>query len=85
LPERDHGEVVVGEVLANALSVGLGDEVLLAVGDKQARAKVVGVFRSQTQSDAELLVPVETVNMLVEDGRPPSSSSSSKEVRTTRR
>ena len=58
----------MGEVLANALSVSLGDEILLAVGDKQARVKVVGVFRSQTQSDAELLVPMDTINMLVGDG-----------------
>jgi ABC-type lipoprotein release transport system permease subunit len=30
--------------------------------------KVVGVFRSQTQSDAELLVSMDTINMLVGDG-----------------
>jgi len=65
---RGLGEAVVGEVLANALSVGLGDEILLAVGDKQIRVKVVGVFRSQTQSDAELLVSMDTINMLVGDG-----------------
>jgi putative ABC transport system permease protein len=57
-------EANVGEVLARALSISLGDEVNLAVGDRQVKVRVVGVFRSQTQSDAELVVPMETANRL---------------------
>jgi putative ABC transport system permease protein len=57
-------EANIGEILARALSIGLQDEVDLAVGDRQVRVKVVGVYRSQTQSDAELLVPIETANIL---------------------
>ena len=57
-------EANVGEVLARALSISLGDEVSLAVGDRQVKVRVVGVFRSQAQSDAELVVPMETANRL---------------------
>jgi ABC-type lipoprotein release transport system permease subunit len=55
-------EVNVGEILAGALSISLGGEVNLSSGVRQVR--VVGVFRSQTQSDAELVVPMEAARRL---------------------
>jgi ABC-type lipoprotein release transport system permease subunit len=57
-------EANAGEILARALSISLGDEITLAVGGRQVKVRVVGVFRSQTQSDAELVVPMETANRL---------------------
>jgi lipoprotein-releasing system permease protein len=57
-------EANVGEVLARAFSISLGDEVGIAFGNNHAMVRVVGIFRSQTQIDAELLVPMETANML---------------------
>jgi ABC-type lipoprotein release transport system permease subunit len=57
-------EANVGEILARALSISPGDKISLAVDDRQVKVRVVGVFRSRTQSDAELVVPMETVNML---------------------
>jgi putative ABC transport system permease protein len=57
-------EADVGEVLARVLSISLGDEVCIAYGNNHAKVRVVGIFRSQTQSDAELVVPMETANML---------------------
>jgi ABC-type lipoprotein release transport system permease subunit len=57
-------EADVGEVLARAYNVNLGDELELGVGGKHAKLKIVGVFRSQTNSDAELLASMETARML---------------------
>ena len=60
-------EANAGEVLAGVLSVSVGDELSLEVGGKEVRVKVVGVFRTRTQSDAELLVPMGTANALLGD------------------
>ncbi len=60
-------EVIAGEVLARAFSISTGDEVSIAVGDKLIKVKVVGIFRSRTQSDAELIAPMQTLNSLTED------------------
>ncbi len=57
-------EANAGEIPARALSINVGDGVSLAVGERLVEVRVVGVFRSQTQSDAELLVPLETANTL---------------------
>jgi ABC-type lipoprotein release transport system permease subunit len=57
-------EADVGEILARAFSISLGEEVGIAFGDNHAKVRVVGIFRSRTQSDAELVVPMETANML---------------------
>jgi ABC-type lipoprotein release transport system permease subunit len=53
-----------GELLARALSIKLGDEIGIALGEKNVKVKVVGIFRSQTQCDTELLVYMKTANML---------------------
>jgi len=57
-------EADAGEILARSLSISLGDEVSLALGERSVKIRVVGVFRSQMQSDAELIVPMETANIL---------------------
>jgi len=57
-------EANAGEILARVFSISLGDEVSLTVGERHVKVRVVGVFRSQTQSDAELVAPMETANML---------------------
>jgi len=57
-------EANAGEILASAFSISLGDDISLTVGERHVKVRVVGVFRSQTQSDAELVVPMETANML---------------------
>jgi len=61
---RSWMEVNIGEILAETLSISLGDEVCLAVGGRQLRARVVGIFRSRVQSDVELLALMEAANML---------------------
>jgi ABC-type lipoprotein release transport system permease subunit len=57
-------EADAGEILARAFSISLGDDISLAVGERHIKVRVVGVFRSQTQSDVELVAPMETANML---------------------
>jgi ABC-type lipoprotein release transport system permease subunit len=57
-------EAGVGEVLARAYDVNLGDKLELGIGGKHVKLKIVGIFRSQTESDAELLALMETAHML---------------------
>jgi len=57
-------EANAGEILANAFYISPGDEISLALGERRIKVKVVGIFRSQTQSDAELVVLMKTANML---------------------
>ena len=64
---RGLAEVNMGEVLAKAFSINIGDEGVLALNDKHIRVRVVGIFRSQTQSDAELIVPMEASSILTGD------------------
>jgi ABC-type lipoprotein release transport system permease subunit len=52
---RNQGEGLVGEVLARIAEISVGDVVRLDVGGDQLEVRVVGVFTSGTQSDAELL------------------------------
>ena len=47
-----------------ALSINVRDEVTLTVGDRRVDVKVVDIFKSQTQSDVEILVPIEAANRL---------------------
>jgi hypothetical protein len=53
-------EADAGEILARVFSIILGDDVSLTVGERHVKVRVVGVFRSQTQSDVELVAPMET-------------------------
>jgi len=69
---KSRTEGCVGELLARMTHINIGDEVRLDVGGEQLKLRVVGVFRSQTQSDAELLTPMEMVEML-RDGSGASS------------
>jgi len=57
-------EANIGELLARASSINLGDEISLTLGERQLKLKVVGIFRSHTQSDTELLLPLKTANTL---------------------
>jgi ABC-type lipoprotein release transport system permease subunit len=50
--------------LARALSIKLGDEIGIVLGERNVKVKVVGIFRSQTQCDTELLVYMKTANIL---------------------
>lgn len=57
-------EANIGIVLANALSIKTGDEIELTLDTAHIKVKITGIFRSQTQSDAEIIIPIETANKL---------------------
>jgi len=60
----------VGEVLARLASVHVGDEVSVTVGGRFFKVKVVGIVKTLTQSDTELIIPMKTANHLSgEDGK----------------
>ncbi|MEM2913449.1 MAG: FtsX-like permease family protein [Candidatus Bathyarchaeia archaeon] len=64
---KDWNEADVGEVLANALSISIGDEMDLAFNGGGIKIKAVGVFRSRSTSDAEIIVSMEAVNKISGD------------------
>ncbi|MEM1674818.1 MAG: ABC transporter permease [Candidatus Bathyarchaeia archaeon] len=51
-------EVNVGEVLAKLLSINVGENVTVQCHGKQLSLKVSGVFRSQTEVDAEIVAQI---------------------------
>lgn len=61
---KNETEANIGEILATALSINKGDEVTLTAGNNTLKVKVVGIVRTQTQSDTELIVPIEAANQL---------------------
>lgn len=65
---KDCGGVYVGEILATILSVEVGDKVTLTAEEVSVGVRIVGVVRSQTQSDAEIVVPMEIADRLVGGG-----------------
>jgi len=64
---KTEAEANIGEILSRALAVNLQDELNLTVGDNTLKVKVVGIFRTQTEIDADLIVPIEASNKLTED------------------
>jgi len=61
---RNPEEANVGEVLSTLLHIKLGDELDLSANGKSAKVRVVGIIRTQTQTDAELIAPMGTANIL---------------------
>jgi len=67
---KSEAEVNVGEILARLAAIDLGDEVNLTVDNTTLKVKVVGVVKTTTQNDAELIVPMEVVHHLTgNDGK----------------
>lgn len=54
-------EAVVGELLANAYSVDIGSEIRLTYNTRSILVTVTGIFRTQTEIDSEVIVPIETI------------------------
>jgi ABC-type lipoprotein release transport system permease subunit len=61
---KNETEANVGEILAKSISLSLGDEALLTFGNSSLEVVVVGIVKSLSQTDAELIVPMETINSL---------------------
>ena len=61
-------EANMGVLLAKACNVNLQEYVNVSVGTVKLNLKIVGIVRSQGQLDNEVLVPIETANVLAGDG-----------------
>lgn len=64
---KDVFEVNVGEILARAFSIKVGDKVTLSSGNGFIEVKVVGIVRTRSQCDVELIASMDTVKVLAED------------------
>lgn len=60
-------EANVGEVLAKLLCLNVGDKLTILVYDDVFCFNVVGIFRSQTQADSEILVSMDAAKNLTGD------------------
>jgi ABC-type lipoprotein release transport system permease subunit len=61
---KNETEANVGEILARSISLNLGDEATLTFGNSSLEVVVVGIVKTLSQTDAELIVPMETINSL---------------------
>ena len=60
----------IGEVLARLASIDVGDEVTVDIGGRSLKVKVMGIVKTLTQSDTELIIPMKTADHLSgEDGK----------------
>jgi putative ABC transport system permease protein len=62
---KDEEEANAGEILARIASINVGDEANITLGTSVLKAKIVGIVRTQTQSDTELLVTLRTAKRLI--------------------
>ncbi|MEM2510932.1 MAG: ABC transporter permease [Candidatus Methanomethylicia archaeon] len=60
-------QVNIGVILARLASISIGDTVSLSFNGKCISVKVTGIFKTLTQSDVEILAPIETVQRLTDD------------------
>lgn len=56
--------VNAGEILARVASVSKGDVISIALEDKIVDVEVAGIVQTRTQSDTELIMPVEVADLL---------------------
>ena len=55
----------VGEILARVAFISKGDKISITLGDKSVTVEVVGISQTRTQSDTELIVPMNVANQLL--------------------
>jgi lipoprotein-releasing system permease protein len=58
-------QVNVGEIFGKVALISLNDLVSLTVDNRTVIVEVVGITRASSQSDSELILPLETVNALL--------------------
>jgi ABC-type lipoprotein release transport system permease subunit len=61
---KNETEANIGEILARSISINLGDEANLTISNNIIKVKIVGTVRTLTQTDTELIVPMEAANHL---------------------
>ncbi len=57
----------VGEILARMASIHKKDNISIAVQDKILSVEVAGIIQTRTQSDTELILPMNVTNILNQD------------------
>lgn len=57
----------VGEILTRIASIHDGDRIRIALEDKTVTVEVPGIVQTRTQSDTELIVPMNVANLLNQD------------------
>lgn len=62
---KNETEANIGEILARLATINLEDEVNLTVDNTTLKVKVVGIVKTLTQNDAELIVPMEAIHHLI--------------------
>jgi len=67
---KGRGEACVGEILARIVFIDLGDQINLTINGEAHKVRVVGTFTTMTQSDSELIVPIEAAyNLTSSEGK----------------
>lgn len=61
---KNETEANIGEILARSISINLEDEANLTISNNTLKIKIVGIVTTLTQTDTELIVPMETANHL---------------------
>jgi len=59
----------VGELLARLASIRVGDQIGMDVDNKLVTVEVAGIIQTLTQSDTEIIVPMNVADLLSEDNR----------------
>ena len=54
----------VGELLARLTSINVGDQIDIEVDNKRVTVEVAGIIQTLTQSDTEIIVPMNVANLL---------------------
>jgi len=57
----------IGEILARIASIQNKDKISIALEDKTVTVEVAGIVQTRTQSDTELIVPMNVANILNQD------------------
>jgi len=57
----------IGEILARITSIQNKDKISIAQEDKVITVEVAGIIQTRTQSDTELIVPMDVANLLSQD------------------
>jgi len=57
----------VGEILARIASIHKGDRITITSEDKEVTLEIAGIIQTRAQSDTELIVPMNVINLLNQD------------------
>jgi ABC-type lipoprotein release transport system permease subunit len=57
----------IGEILARITSIRKGDEISLVANGNQIKVTIAGTIKTFTQTDTEIILPMDIANLLTED------------------